>query len=274
MVISSRPSEQEVRLFTDRISRNLAERPVDLDPRAHREKVAELLRVSGEATHYEILGVELVANALEIHGGFEQTARLLHPSHAPRLGLAGREGVFEVLFERAVEAYLALSNPETRKAYDRDLSPQVRAALVAAIRPREAARDLARSYYERAMSLADAEEYHFAVELLQQAVTADPRGEYYALLGRIQSKNPQWLDNAETNLRRALEMGTADRGLAAALDEVRQRLAGGGARAASRGEVNEGNEGNEMDEVDVELPGGDGGPEPRPARRRKARAKR
>jgi curved DNA-binding protein CbpA len=270
MVASTRPSEQEVRLFTDRISRSLAERPVDLEPRAHREKVADLLRASGEATHYEILGIELVATALEIHTGFERTARLLHPKNAARLDLAGREAVLEVLFERAVEAYLLLSHPETRKAYDRDLSPQARAVLVAAIKPLgNAGRDLARSYFERAEALADAEDYHFALELLQQAVGADPRGEYFALLGRIQAKNPQWLHEAEKNLRRALEMGTADRGLAAALEEVQQRLASGEAEKPVRHTADD-------DEVEIALPGaGDDEPRPRQKGRRRApRAKR
>lgn len=269
MVASSRPSEQEVRLFIDRISRSLAERPVDLEPRAHREKIADLLRASGEATHYELLGIELVATALEIHTGFERTARLLHPRNGDRIGLAGREAVLEVLFERAVEAYLVLSNPETRKAYDRDLSPQSRAALVAAIKPLgEAARDLARTYFERAEALADAEDYHFAISLLQQAVTADPRGEYFALLGRIQAKNPQWLPEAEKNLRHALEMGTADRGLAAALDEVRQRLASGEAEKPVR---------QDDDEVEIALPGEEDDDERQPrqrGRRRVPRAKR
>lgn len=223
-----RVSEEELRLFGQRISRSLAERPLDLDPGAHREKVAALLRGSGEATHYEFLGVELVARAMEIHEGFERTARLVHPDHAARLGLTGREGVLEVLFERATRAYLTLSDPESRKAYDRGLDPRARAALVAAIAPQgDASRDLARGYYQRACSLVDAEDYHFAVELLQQAVKIDPRGEYYALLGRIQARNPQWLDEAAESLQRAIDLGTTDRSLPDALAEVRRLIATG-----------------------------------------------
>jgi len=223
-----RVSEEELRLFLQRISRSLAERPVDLDPGTHREKVAALLRASGEATHYEFLGVELVARAMEIFEGFERTARLVHPGHAARLGLAGREGVLEVLFERATQAYLTLSNPETRKAYDRGLDPKARATLVAAIAPtQDASRDLARGYYQRASSLVDAEDYHFAVELLQQAVNIDPRGEYFALLGRIQARNPQWLEDAAASLQRAIDLGTPDRSLPDALAEVRRLIATG-----------------------------------------------
>jgi tetratricopeptide (TPR) repeat protein len=221
-------SAEEVRLFLQRISRSLAERPLDLDPGTHREKVAGLLRINGEASHYEFLGVELVAKAMEIHEGFERTARLVHPGHAARLGLAGREGVLEVLFERATLAYLTLSNPESRKAYDRDLDPQARAALVAAITPvGDATRDLARGYYQRACSLVDAEDYHFAVELLQQAVKIDPRGEYFSLLGRIQARNPQWLQDAAVSLQRAIDLKTPDSSLPDALEEVKRLIATG-----------------------------------------------
>ncbi|HYG62958.1 MAG TPA: hypothetical protein VEL74_10280, partial [Thermoanaerobaculia bacterium] len=118
--------------------------------------------------------------------------------------------------------------PETRKAYDRGLDPKARATLVAAIAPtQDASRDLARGYYQRASSLVDAEDYHFAVELLQQAVNIDPRGEYFALLGRIQARNPQWLEDAAASLQRAIDLGTPDRSLPDALAEVRRLIATG-----------------------------------------------
>jgi curved DNA-binding protein CbpA len=232
MSYPQRVSPEELRLFSSRIAHALEERPLDESPVRHKERVAELLRINGEASHYEFLGVELVASAREVHDGFERVARLLHPDNASRLGLLGREGVLEVLFERAVQSYLTLSHPESRKAYDRELSPQARAALVSAIAPREdAARDLARRNYEKASALAMSEEYHFAIELMHQAVLADPRGEYFALLGRLQAKNPQWLQEAVHNLKRAMDLGAKDSDLPAALKEAKARLHAGDAQA-------------------------------------------
>jgi hypothetical protein len=130
-----------------------------------------------------------------------------------------------VLFERATQAYLTLSNPERRKAYDRDLGPEARAALVAAIAPTaDSVHEVARSYYRRAQNLAAADDFHFAVQLLQQAVAMAPRGEYLALLGRLQAKNPQWLGEAAENLQRAIDMKAPEAGLEAALAEVRLKL--------------------------------------------------
>lgn len=232
MSYPQRVSPEELRLFTGRIARSLEERPLDVPPARHKERVAELLRINGEASHYEFLDIELVASAREVHDGFERVARLLHPDNASRLGLLGREGVLEVLFERAIQSYLTLSHPESRKAYDRELSPQARKALMAAIAPREdAARDLARRNYEKASALALSEEYHFAIELMQQAVLSDPRGEYFALLGRLQAKNPRWLPEAAHNLKRAMDLGAQDSDLPAALKEVKARLEAGDAHA-------------------------------------------
>ena len=39
---------------------------------------------------------------------------------------------------------------------------------------------------KRALDLVENEEFHFALELTRQAIRADPRAEYFALLGRIQ----------------------------------------------------------------------------------------
>ena len=75
--------------------------------------------------------------------------------------------------------------------------------------------------------LAEAEEFHFAIELLQQAVRAEAKPEYFALLGKLQAKNPRWLRAASESLRRAMELGSRDPELAAALDEVQNRLESG-----------------------------------------------
>jgi curved DNA-binding protein CbpA len=221
-----RPSREELRLFSERVHRSLLERPIELAATEHREKVAGLLRQLGELSHYQLLAVAASASTPEVHEGYERVARLVHPSHAHRLGLDGREGVLEVIFEQATQAYLILSHPERRKEYDRELDPEAWARPMARKPRAEEVRERARGYYNRAMSYAAAEDYHFGVELLREAVRLDPRPEYFALLGELQAKNSNWLHHAAESYRQALAIGGADPALEAALQRVQDRLAG------------------------------------------------
>ncbi len=222
-MLSSRVTEEELRLFSDRIARSLAERPVQMEVEAHRERAAALLRDLGEATHYEILGIDPTASALEVHDGFERTARLVHPRQADRLGLAGREMALQVLFERVTEAYLTLSSLDSRKRYDRELGPRIWVRRDPA--PRISRAEEGDRFYDRARALASSGQIHSAVELLREAVRMTPKPEYLAFLGMLEAKNPHWLGMAERNLERAIELGAKSAGLAEALEEVRRKLA-------------------------------------------------
>jgi curved DNA-binding protein CbpA len=252
-----RLSDEELQLFSAKVGRRLSERPLDLDPASHRERVAGLLRQAGEASFYQLLGIVPTAATQEVHEAYEQISRLVHPANALRLGLVGREGVLEMLFEQITHAYLTLFQPDRRKMYDRELSPNAWTAAWAPApgRRKEEAREMAQHYYERATVLAEAEEFHFAIELLQQAVRADSRPEYFALLGRLQAKNPRWLRAAAESLRRAVELGSKDPELPAALQEIQERLQSGeamqpAATAAAAGK-------SDVPEVEFLDPGGD-----------------
>jgi tetratricopeptide (TPR) repeat protein len=224
-----RPTEDELRVFSERIGRRLADRPLNLDPPYHRERIAGLLRKSGEGSFYQLLDLPPTATAQEIHEAYEQIAALVHPSNAPRLGLAGREAVLEVLFERLTEAYLNLSHSDRRKAYDRSLTSDTWSA---AWRPapgqrREEAREVAESYHRRALELIAADEHYMAIELLREAVRISPQAELYVMLGKLQAKNPRWLRAASESLQQAIVLGAKDPDLPAALQEVQDRLASG-----------------------------------------------
>ncbi|HXU47313.1 MAG TPA: DnaJ domain-containing protein [Thermoanaerobaculia bacterium] len=225
MIGGEAPTAEQLRQFSTRIARSLAERPYEDDPATHRAAVAQLVGNVGMATCYELLGLSPLAREEEVHDGYERLARRVHPSHAGVLGLAGREGVLDLLFERATAAYLTLSQPDRRRAYDRDLGLGAWDSHGASPRERrEEAQRLARELYERASALASARDYHFAVELVAQAVRADPRPEYYALLGQVQAQNPNWLRLAAENLRRAVDLGHRDVETSAALRQVREQL--------------------------------------------------
>jgi tetratricopeptide (TPR) repeat protein len=214
-------TDEEYRLFSERIARALAERPVTIPPREHRERVAELLRQLGEATFYHLLGIDPASGAREVHDAYDEIARLVHPSHASRVGLEGREGVLKLLFERVTLGYLTLVETDRRKKYDREVGPARWTALRTSTASRE---EEARYCLTRARALAESEDFHTAIELLRQSVRLAPGAEAYGLLGLLLAKNPQWLEEALESLERAVEMGATEPGLPEALREVRERL--------------------------------------------------
>lgn len=217
------PTPDELAQFTRRIARSLADHPFDGDAQIHRSEIARLIGTVGSATWYELLEIPATASEDEIHDSYERLARAVHPTHAPALGLAGREGVLEMLFERATAAYLTLNHPDRRRRYDREVDAGGAAQPTGAVRLEETRR-LARQIYERANGLAGAKDYHFAVELLRQAVRKDPQPEYFAALGRALAQNPNWLLGAAENLQRAIELGLRDVETLGALKQVQERL--------------------------------------------------
>ena len=96
----------------------------------------------------------------------------------------------------------------------------------------EETRDVAESYHKRALELIATDDYYLAIELLREAVRIAPQAELYALLGRLQSKNPRWLRASAESLQQALALGSKDTELSAALHEVQERLAAGEWRTA------------------------------------------
>jgi tetratricopeptide (TPR) repeat protein len=218
-------TDEEYRLFSERIARALAERPLTIQPREHRERVAELLKQLGEATFYHLLGIDPASGAREVYEAYDGVARLVHPSHASRVGLEGREEVLKVLFERATLGYLTLIELDRRKEYDRDVGPARWTSLRTSTASRE---EEARRCLARARTLAESEDFHSAIELLRQSVRLAPDAEAYGLLGLLQAKNPQWMDEALESLERAVEMGATEPGLPEALQEIREKLAQAG----------------------------------------------
>ncbi len=201
-----------VQRFSDRIRDGLERSPLSLDPRYHRERIGALMRQLGEMTFYELLQVEISSLPEEIHDAYTKLARLVHPSHAAALGLEGKEAGMHLLFERATEAYLTLSDSERTRKYLLEIGPLARSS---AGKPSEEVRKkeskgVAEHNFRMAKSMALREEYHFAIELLNQAVRTDPKPEYYALLAECLEQNPKWARKAIFNYSEALELAPAD----------------------------------------------------------------
>jgi tetratricopeptide (TPR) repeat protein len=216
------PADILLRL-SDRLERELTLRPFDLAPDAHRAQLADLLARAGGLTHYELLGVGEEASADEVYEAYERLARLVHPSHSEHLELTGREAALWLLFERATDAYLTLSSPDRRRRYEAKVGGGHDPAPSQEVREREAER-LARGYYQRALTLLDEQDYHFAVELLRQAVQTHPQAEYYLRLAEALAKNPNWLRQAADAYRKALELGGDDPRVRVALAQTLEAM--------------------------------------------------
>ena len=219
----------ELALFSQRIERSLGDRPLAIGVAEHRDRVAALVREVGGANFYQLLALGPAASPEKVHEGYERVARLVHPVHASHLGLEGREGVLEVLFERATAAYLTLSHDGRRRDYDREIGPTVWSGgeMVGARPHNEENRDRARASFNRAQGYLAKEEYHFAIEQLREAVRIDPQAKYYVALGELLMRNALWLRQAEDCFARALEMGGPDTQVEQALSRVQRMLTRG-----------------------------------------------
>lgn len=190
--------------FSQRIATDLLANPVAMEAASHRVRVAQLLAQCGGMTHYELLDIPIDAGDDQVHRAYTELARLVHPSHAHHLSLVGREGALELLFDRAARAYLTLNDPRRRATYNMAFG------LVAG-RQGEGERGVerkehARRLFDNARELVAAEDFHFAVELLRQAVVLDPQAEYYALLADCQMRNPNWTGKALDSVRAGLRL--------------------------------------------------------------------
>jgi len=223
-------TDRSKELFLRRIETELARRPLRLNSDEHRRRVIDLLRNVGVFNHYELLSVGRHQDEQAIHQAYVDVAGLAHPCHAEKLGLDGKAAALELLFEAATEAYLVLSHPDRRRAYDRDLSPELGAGPASEERRREKA-SIARDMFARARRMAMENEFQAVVELMQQAVQLDPKAEYYALLGQVQRRNPQWKSGAVASYRDAVRCRPDDPdlrlGFAQILEEMGDRKQAG-----------------------------------------------
>ncbi|MCB1032245.1 MAG: J domain-containing protein [Acidobacteria bacterium] len=210
-------SPDVLKRFLQRIGASLQDRPSDLDYEEHRQFLGDLMATLGEKDHYDLLELRHDAKPEQIHASYERLARRVHPFHGQRLGLAGREKALELLFERATEAYLTLSDPKRRASYDQRMGLSVLDIQEDDADTRH--RELAREYFQMARKMVDSQQYHAAHELLRDAARRDPRPEYWGLLAQVQAKNPNWLRRAVESYRRAVELapGSVDLRLGLAL---------------------------------------------------------
>ncbi|MGW9413111.1 J domain-containing protein [Arthrobacter cupressi] len=79
---------------------------------------------NGHADYYAILGVTPAATAREIARAYRGLLRRLHPDTRQKTHNGGTSGAVDLQQLHAImQAYVVLSDPEKRAAYDRELPP-------------------------------------------------------------------------------------------------------------------------------------------------------
>ncbi len=212
------------RRFADRISESLAREPVHLQPGAHRERLKALMESLGDLTFYELLGVQPGAAEDEIHRAYSDLARVVHPSHASKLGMTGSKAALELLFERATEAYLTLNDPDRSRVYQMATGHKPGQSIrPSAEQRREEQKNQGERFFKVGRQLVAEARYYDAVQTLEQAVKLDPKPEYYGLLGECLSHNPNWLTRSVKAYQSAVELSPHDAELRAAYGLVLER---------------------------------------------------
>jgi tetratricopeptide (TPR) repeat protein len=193
----------------ERFANRLREDPLKLSRDEYRGRITEILGKIGGMNAYELLRVEPSTPADAVQARYEELATLVHPANEKAYGLAGLQPMLEMLFDRATEAYLTLSDPERQRRYNESHAIElgVSAGAGETGERREAEkRELARRHYEEALALASHGDFHFAVELFELAIKADRKVEYLLALARVQAKNPLWASRAIETCRAAMEL--------------------------------------------------------------------
>jgi tetratricopeptide (TPR) repeat protein len=218
-------SAEIIRKFSDRIGKSLEHEPLEMSPVGHRELLTDLLGRLGELNFFELLRIELGSTAEEIQEAFVELGRIVHPDHAASLGLQGKEAGMQMLFEKATEAYLTLSDPERSRLYCLEVGPVMssrRVSYDSKVR-REEEVDSARHNFNVAKGLVWQQQLHSAIQLLEQAFKIDPQPEYFALLGQCQAENPNWVEKAIQSYHHAARLRPDDPELHATLGALLER---------------------------------------------------
>lgn len=210
--------------FSARFERDLKENPLELSQEDFKTRVTELLARLGAMNFYELLDVDPGAAAELVQSKYETLARQVHPANEEAYGLTGLKPMLSLLFERATQGYLVLSDSARRRQYNETHAVDIAALRVTGVERDTEAKELARQHFDQAQALVARGEFHFAVELLELAAKLDRRSEYLLALAHVEAKNPKWLPRAVNTCRAALELEPHNAEVRYQLGEIYEQL--------------------------------------------------
>jgi DnaJ-domain-containing protein 1 len=177
------------------------------DQRREFEEIAKLAAECRQRDFYRRLGLAHGATLNQVHERYRDFVRMYHPDRAREPHLRSLRHELAAIHEAIAEAYETLINPELRAQYHEGLKTQALQSPEEHAqdgRRQRARRELARANVQRAQSLIRAGDFGAAVQMLDEAVRAEPSPESLLLLARVEQRNPMWNNRVLDHLRMAV----------------------------------------------------------------------
>ncbi len=153
---------------------------------------------------YDVLAIVPMATSEDIRRAYYALARRFHPD---KLKDEASKAKAEKVFGHITEAYSTLSQPESRKKYDKE---QERSHHPHSDKTADAA-EMARQNFKHGKDLSAKGKFGEAVSFFENACEQDPsKAEYFHHLGLTQSRNPRWKKKAEESFLKAIELSPTD----------------------------------------------------------------
>ncbi len=168
------------------------------------QEVVRLAADCRQRDYYRRLGLTQGATLNQVHDRYREFVQVYHPDRAREPHLHSLRRELAEISGAIQEAYETLINPEKRSQYAEAMKarPQQNAdEKVQDDRRQRARRELARANAQRAQALVRAGDFGAAVQLLDEAVRAEPSAESLLLLARLEQRNPMWTNRVLDHLR-------------------------------------------------------------------------
>ena len=152
-------------------------------------------------TLYQILDVPKTATEEDIKKAYFQMARRFHPDRFERKIVADFKSQIDEVFDGITNAYRVLSNKESRRVYD---------AKSGSVSTQEDIQDSFRKAdikFRQGKTLHGQARYDEAIAYLEEAVRMRrDKGDYYLLLAMCESKMPAYVQKAEQDFLKAIQL--------------------------------------------------------------------
>lgn len=173
------------------------------------EEIAKLAADCRQRDFYRRLGLAHGATLNQVHERYREFGRMYHPDRAREPHLRSLRRELGEIHGAIGEAYETLVNPDLRARYNEGLKAntvQTPEEKVQDDRRLRARRELARANEQRAQALIRAGDFGAAVQLLDEAVRAEPTADSLLMLARLEQRNPMWANRVLDHLRMAVTM--------------------------------------------------------------------
>ncbi len=187
------------------------ENEVQFTPEQQRE-YQEVVRLAAECRlrdFYRRLGLTPGSTLNQVHERYREFVQVYHPDRTREPHLHSLRRELAEINSAIQEAYETLINPEKRARYTENIKAkpqQTPEEQVQDDRRQRARRELARANVQRAQALVRAGDFGAAVQLLDEAVRAEPTSESLLLLARLEQRNPMWNNRVLDHLRLAVTL--------------------------------------------------------------------